>query len=75
MDTTAIIVSLAEERGEFVTDVDGFVYYEPSERSAGFFSAAVLRILADELDRRNAPWNGLILNDPVIGGPEPGANA
>lgn len=64
---------LAHERGDFIRDMDGFIYYSPTQ--AGHFSAAVLRVLADELDRLNGPWNGVILNDPAIGGPEPGANA
>lgn len=68
------IIAIAEKRSEFVTDVDGFIYYLPSEPT-GYFSAEVLRILADELDRRNGPWNGVIQNDPVLGGPVPGANA
>ena len=53
---------LAEERSEFVTDVDGFVYWWPSAKPehAGHLSPYQLRILADELDRRNAPWQAII---------------
>lgn len=47
------IIQLADKRNEFVIDVDGYVYYQPFD-PAGYFSAAVLRVLADELDRRNA---------------------
>ena len=40
---------------DFVTGEDGFVVFWP-ERRLGAFSAEVLRIIADELDRRNAGW-------------------
>lgn len=53
------ICRLANERGEFVTDVDGLVYYLPSPH-VGHFSPYQLRTLADELDKRNAPWETLI---------------
>lgn len=58
----ATIIRLAEERGEFVTDVDGFVYWWPSvnPEHVGHLSAFSLRFLADELDRRNAPWEAQI---------------
>lgn len=48
------IVKLAEERGEFTTSEDGFVYWWPSKN--GCLAAHHLRILADELDKRNAKW-------------------
>ena len=58
----ATVCRLAEEWGEFVTDVDGFVYWWPSANPehAGHLSPYQLRILADELDRRNAPWQAVI---------------
>ena len=58
----ATVCRLAEKRGEFITDVDGFVYWWPSEKPehAGHRSPYQLRILADELDRRNAPWQAMI---------------
>lgn len=72
--SAADIIRRATERGEFLQDVDGFFYYWPSA-NGGAFSAWVLRALADELDRLNGPWEGVIQNDPVLGGPVPGANA
>lgn len=48
------IIKLADERGEFQALEDGFVYYWPS--GGGAISAHQLRLLADELDRRNADW-------------------
>jgi hypothetical protein len=58
----ATVCRLAEERGEFVTDVDGFVYWWPSAKPEhdGHLSPHQLRFLADELDRRNAPWQAQI---------------
>lgn len=54
------IISIAEKRGEFVTDVDGFVYYWPDGSPHGHLSSATLRILADELDERNKEWQANI---------------
>lgn len=56
------VCRLAEERKEFVTDVDGFVYWWPSAKPehAGHLSAFQLRTLAHELDRRNAHWEKAI---------------
>jgi hypothetical protein len=34
---------------------DGFIYYFPSK--GGALSAEVLRVIADELDRRNKAWD------------------
>ena len=56
------IIKLADERGEFQALEDGFVYYWPS--SGGAISARQLRLLADELDRRNADWERQI-NDEI----------
>ena len=49
------IIKAADSRSEFVTDVDGFVYWYPL-RDNGNLSAAQLRVLADELDKRNKRW-------------------
>ncbi len=56
------VCRLAEERGEFVTDVDGFVYWWSSAKPehAGHLASDQLRFLADELDRRNAAWQAQI---------------
>lgn len=47
------VIALAESRGEFVQEVDGFVYWWPSKESQGYLAAHHLRWLAEELDRRN----------------------
>lgn len=48
----------------FGTDVDGFVYYWPD--GGGSYSAYHLRMIADELDLRNAEWEEIIANDPAL---------
>lgn len=49
------IIAASDEHGDFVTGDDGFVVFWP-EGQRGAFEAWHLRIIADELDRRNAPW-------------------
>jgi len=49
---TDIIARIPESA--FVTDVDGFIVFWSARR--GGLSANDLRAIADELDRRNAPW-------------------
>lgn len=44
-----------DARKEFVTDVDGYVYYWPDGSTHGHLAANHLRAIANELDRRNAP--------------------
>lgn len=55
-DTTARIIAVASR--DFVHDVDGFLYWSPT--GAGHWPAHALRVIADELDRRNAPWQAQI---------------
>ncbi len=50
------VIRMSQERDEFVLDVDGFYYYWPQPERGGHYSAQILRILADELDRRNKDW-------------------
>lgn len=50
------IIERANEAGDFVTGDDGYVVFWPT-LNKGAFSADVLRELADELDRRNEPWD------------------
>ena len=52
------IIQVAEERGEFIYLEDGYLYYAPD--GIGAISAQQLRILADELDRRNKNWDDQI---------------
>lgn len=66
------LIALLDKRGEFVTDVDGFVYY--ASFGSGHLSATTLRTIANELDRRNAQWEATIQNNPAIGAPALGPN-
>jgi hypothetical protein len=49
------IIKICDERKEFVTDVDGFVYWWP-EGLNGHLASHHLRWLANELDKRNEKW-------------------
>lgn len=56
-DFAACIIKRADEWNEFVEiarDESGLIGYFPSVEHPGYMDAATLRILADELDRRNA---------------------
>ncbi len=55
-EDVARMVRLTEERREFIHLEDGYVYFAPTGTPYGAFAAWMLRALADELDRRNAPW-------------------
>lgn len=50
----ARIIRITDERREFIDSDDGSVVYAPTT-SHGYLTAWILRALADELDRRNAP--------------------
>ena len=50
------VISICDDRQEFVTDSDGFVYWWPDGSSNGHLSSAHLRWIADELDSRNKEW-------------------
>ena len=63
------VIAMAEERKEFVTLEDGYVYYWPEGSPHGAFPAVALRLLADELDRRNAEWDKQVQSDPAIAAP------
>ena len=50
------IITISEERGDFIAGDDGFYMFWPAGTSYGGFSADNLRTLATELDLRNADW-------------------
>jgi hypothetical protein len=56
-----------DDRGDFVTDVDGFVKFWPADQN-GYLAAHHLRWIADELDRRNEPWQKIIDADNTLSG-------
>ena len=43
---------------QLIQEVDGFYYYFPKD--GGFITSDGLRVIADELDRRNREWNEYI---------------
>jgi hypothetical protein len=53
IETRAELISRLEK--DFFTEVDGYVYYYPTEH--GYLTAHHLRMIADELDKRNKAWN------------------
>lgn len=46
---------------------DGYQYFWP--KNHGCLSPVDLRTIADELDRRNAKWDGQVKSDPVFNNP------
>lgn len=56
-DYAARVVKNSEDRGEFLMLEDGFCYYWPNPNNKGAMSSLDLRILSEELDRRNREWN------------------
>ncbi len=50
------LVALAQEKGDFVTGDDGFVFFWPTGCRCGL-AEWELRVLANELERRNADWS------------------
>lgn len=53
----ARVVSISTQREEFVTFEDGYCHWWPSGSLNGALSSWHLRVLADELDRRNLRWD------------------
>ena len=50
-------ISLVNRKGDFVADVDGYVYFYSNN---GILSSHHLRWIADELDKRNKEWDNAI---------------
>lgn len=67
----ARILAIEDERQTFGVDVDGFVKWWPA--SKGYLESHHLRWIADELDRRNAPWVAQIERDLGIRGSDTGS--
>ena len=64
----ARVVRMSTERGDFVMGEDGYYVFWPTGSNRGALTPRDLRILADELDRLNAPWDEIVQNDPSISG-------
>jgi hypothetical protein len=69
MDHVARVLRLADERGDFVSGDDGYTYYWPSEASRGALPSWALRVLANEMDKRDTTWNAILNGDHRIGPP------
>lgn len=65
-DSNARHIALHDERGDFVTGDDGYVVFWPDGVHVGAFNSHDLRVIAAELDRRNAAWDAQIQSDPRI---------
>ena len=59
------IIKKADEAGDIFTLEDGFFYFGPS--TGGAMSAELLRVIADELDRRNEGWASTIKQAEFFG--------
>ncbi len=57
-------VVLEKSKNEIIPLEDGYHYFWVSGKGA--MSADELRIIADELDRMNKPWEDIINNDPRL---------
>jgi hypothetical protein len=53
------LIKHIDDAGDFVVSDDGYIYFFP-EKSNGYLSAHQLRFIADELDKRNKPWDDSI---------------
>lgn len=55
------VIDVFDERGDFVSEVDGYIYFWPGNIKGSIinvaYTSADLRIIADELDKRNASWD------------------
>lgn len=54
------IIGITYRREEFVTLADGYLHLWPQGSPNGAWSAWHLRVLADELDRRNRTWDARV---------------
>jgi hypothetical protein len=54
------IIAITDRREEFVTLADGYIHLWPQGSPNGAWSSWHLRVLADELDRRNRAWDARV---------------
>lgn len=50
------LIAICDERKDIIAGDDGFFIFWPARITGGALTADNLRTIADELDRRNAPW-------------------
>ena len=60
-DRAVRIIAACDEAGDIVFLDDGYMYYYIPGR--GGLSAADLRIIADEVDKRNKLWDEQVMRD------------
>lgn len=53
-----ILSDNGKKLGELLQDVDGFLYFWPSE--SGCWNAHIMHAIADKLDELNKPWQDVI---------------
>lgn len=46
--------------GDFVVGDDGYAMYFPDKENGGGFDSYILRLLAEALDEKNAPWDEIV---------------
>lgn len=51
------IIDICDKNSNIGPLDDGYQYYWPNSADRGAYSAEVLRIIADELDKRNKWWD------------------
>jgi Leu/Phe-tRNA-protein transferase len=61
-DNRQRIIETCERALEFQSSDDGFIGWWPAE-TRGYLTSDDLRIIADELDKRNAEWQAQIDKD------------
>lgn len=59
MTDRAMSEYLERIEGDFITNDDGYEVFWP-EGNHGYYDPFVLRAIADELDKRNGPWDDQI---------------
>jgi hypothetical protein len=59
------IIAMLDARNEFGPLEDGYIYYWPSP-NMGALASYQLRVIADELDRRNAEWDAQVQADLTV---------
>lgn len=52
------IIAEIEKRDEFILLEDGYLYWWPAQMGA--VDADTLRVIADELDKRNKSWDEVV---------------
>lgn len=56
VDRQKKLIEVIDQNKDIIAGDDGFYIFWPTRISSGALTAQDLRIIADELDRRNAPW-------------------